>query len=203
VIEPLPVAVEGAIDEAVMLRVLECAGLPLEPIWVARGKSRLDARLPAFNNAARHGGPRLVVRDLGHDAACPGQLVETLLPGKCERLCLRIAVREIESWLMADAEALGRFLGVSPGIIAKAPECLDRPKAEMVSLARRSNRAVVRRAMIPDPASGRSVGPAYESCMIEFAQRHWSPERALRDNRAPSLNRTYARLRCLAGTGNW
>jgi hypothetical protein len=46
--------------------------------------------------------------------------------------------------------------------------------------------------MVPRPESRTTVGPAYVSRMIEFAQQHWRPDVAAQ--RADSLRRA---LRCL------
>jgi hypothetical protein len=52
-------------------------------------------------------------------------------------------------------------------------------------------------AMVPRPASGRSVGPAYASRLIEFARSAWRPEIAA--ERSESLRRAIASLERLVG----
>jgi len=49
----------------------------------------------------------------------------------------------------------------------------------MVDLARRSRRRTIREDMVPREGSGREVGPAYSSRMIEFVRNAWSPEAAM------------------------
>jgi hypothetical protein len=107
-------------------------------------------------------------------------------------MCLRVVVREVESWLLADREGLARFLGVAQTLIPKDPESLPDPKAAMISLARRSRRREVRDDMVPRPGSGRPIGPAYPARLIEFAANVWTPETAA--DRSDSLKRA---LRCL------
>jgi hypothetical protein len=99
----------------------------------------------------------------------------------------------VESWLMADAEALASFLGLSSNRIPQDPEQLDDPKREMVNLARRSRRAAIRKDMVPREGSGRPVGSAYASRLIEYVQSSWRPEVAGRQ--AESLRRAIACLR--------
>lgn len=99
--------------------------------------------------------------------------------GKKGRMCFRVAVRETEAWLMADCERLAQFLGVRRSWIPGDPEAVDDPKTTLVDLARRSRRRDIREDMVPRAGSGRSVGPAYNSRLIEFATdrlRGWRPD---------------------------
>ena len=63
----------------------------------------------------------------------------------------------------------------------------------MVNLARRSRRREIREDMVPRDQSGRSVGPAYVSRLIEYFQTFWRPNVAI--ERAQSLRRAVACLR--------
>jgi hypothetical protein len=112
---------------------------------------------------------------------------------------LRVAVRKAEAWLLADRERLSRFLGVSADLIARKPEDLANPKREIVDLASRSRRRAIRQDMVPRQGSGRAVGPAYSSRLIEFvsdAQAGWRPDVAAEN--ADSLRRCLKSLRMLA-----
>ena len=80
------------------------------------------------------------------------------------------------------------------------PEALDNPKRQIVNLASRSNHPAIRRDMIPREGSGRSVGPGYESKVIEYAQMKWRPVVAAK--RSDSLRRAMACLDRLVGAGS-
>jgi hypothetical protein len=110
-------------------------------------------------------------------------------------MCFRVAVRELESWLLADTEALAGFLGIRKILIPPGPDLLDDPKQVLVSLGARARRADIRGDLVPRPASGRSIGPGYTSRMLEFVQDHWSP--AVAEINSDSLRRCRARLRDL------
>ena len=112
-------------------------------------------------------------------------------------MCFRIAVREIEAWLLADRRALAEFLEVPLARVPAAPERVADPKRAMVGLAARSRSMDVRRDMVPRPGSGREVGEAYDARLIEFVQRRWRPEEAAK--RSESLRRALACLRRPAG----
>jgi hypothetical protein len=66
----------------------------------------------------------------------------------------------------------------------------------VVQLVGQSRRREIREDMIPRPGSGRQVGPAYHSRLIEFVEKHWQPEVAARFS--DSLRRCLTRVRQIA-----
>jgi hypothetical protein len=150
--------------------------------------------LPSFNYAARH-RPWAVVIDLNTRHACAPALLGSVLPAPAALMCVRVAVRQVEAWLMADRERLARFLRVSIALVSQDPDELRNAKQAMVNLARRSRVGAIRADMVPEPGSGVSVGPAYASRIIEFATddvEGWRPSVA--EGRSPSLRRARAAL---------
>ncbi len=103
-------------------------------------------------------------------------------------MALRIAVRAIEAWLLADTEGIADFIGVSRRRVPHDPEALDDPKRSLVELARSSRRREIREDFVPRDGSGRRVGPAYTARMIEFASIRWRLNEAAQ--RSPSLRRS-------------
>jgi hypothetical protein len=105
-------------------------------------------------------------------------------------------VREIEAWLLADRERFASFFKVRLSDIPTVPEFLDDPKEAVIELSKRSRNRDIRLDMVPRPGSGRKIGPAYISRLIEFVsdtQRGWRPEHAARSSE--SLNRSLTRIR--------
>lgn len=190
--------VEGAVEEAILRRLVPAAGLRPGRAWENRGRQYLIEQLPAFNRAARH-WPILALMDFELTAGCVGDLIHRLLPDRDPRLCLRLAVRASEAWLMADAGGLAAFLRISADLVPRDPDSLLQPKVSMVGLARRSRDPGLRRAMVPRPNSGAPVGPAYTSTLIEFVRGRWDPEAAAEVS--PSLRRALAAIRDLAHSG--
>ncbi|MBI3047505.1 MAG: hypothetical protein HYY76_04260 [Acidobacteria bacterium] len=188
-------AAEGIVDEAVARTVIAHAGATVGDIYGKQGKAYLRQKITGYNNAAQR-SPWLVLVDLNREEECAPPLVSAWLPQPAARLCLRVAVRKIEAWLMADSERLARFLGVSRTKIPTNPEELEDPKTAMVNLARVSRRAAIRQDMSPRAGSGRPVGPAYSSRLIEFASSSWRPKVAAA--RSPSLRRAIDCLKRLA-----
>ena len=147
--------------------------------------------------------PWVVLVDLDHDADCAPLLLTSWLPNPASRMCFRVVVHALEAWLLADREHLARFLGVAIARIPRSPETVDDPKRTMVELARHSHRREMREDMVPRAASGRIVGSAYTSRLIEFvgdAVDGWRPEVAA--TLSDSLDRCLRSLRRLVqGTG--
>jgi hypothetical protein len=194
----LNVAVEGFPDEAVATRLTEKLGVPSVEIYVKHGKGNLDKSLGAYNAAARF-STWLVLRDLDHDAPCPGALRDTLLPQRSPHMIFRIAVRAVESWLMADARNFAKFLSIPLELVPANPESLEDPKNAVINLARRSKKRDIREDMVPRQGSGAVEGPAYASRLAEFALFHW--QLAAASAHSGSLSRCIERLKAIAGPG--
>ena len=189
-------AVEGLVDEAVAKKLIAHVGAEPGPVYGKQGKHHLQIKIDAYNNAARH-APWIVLVDLDRDADCAPPLRLEWLPDPAPKLCFRIAVRAVEAWFMADRETLAEFLRVASHRIPTTPEALDDPKGEMVNLARHSRNRGIRKDMVPREESGRRVGPAYTSRLMEYVDGRWRPEAAAKH--AGSLRRAIECVRRLAG----
>ena len=175
-------AVEGPSDEAVIAAVLRANGHDVGAVHGLRGKNHLDAHLRGYASAAKH-APWLIVRDLDQDADCAAELLRAKQPGGHPG-CVRIAVRAIEAWLLADP-ASARWLGVAASALPRNVEQLDDPKATLIQLARRSRRAAVREDIVP--TLSRPIGPGYVDQVRTFCATTWTPAVAAR--RSESLAR--------------
>jgi hypothetical protein len=187
-------AVEGVTDEAVVRKLIAMAGGRAGYVYGKNGKSALRQRIAGYANAAQF-TPWVVLVDLNGEAPCPATLVQTWLPQPVPGLCFRVVVREVEAWLMADAASLARFLRIAQGQIPEDPDACMHPKELLVSLARGSRSRDVRADMVPRPGSGRSVGPAYTSRLVEFVELYWRPDHAAQHSE--SLRRATMCLRRL------
>jgi len=191
------VAVEGDLDEAVITRLASEVGATVGPVYGKRGKEALKARLRGYNSAARY-SPWLVLLDLNQEEPCAPPFRQRLLADRAPQMCLRIAVRAVEAWLLGDRERLSRRLAIPVTRLETPsdPEALDDPKQFLVQAAVHSRSRLVRRDLIPSPGSGRKVGPGYTSRLIEFVidrQRGWRPDVAA--GVCDSLERAIRRLR--------
>ena len=185
------VATEGLIDTAVVRRICQEIGLEIAAVYGESGKDRLDGALAGYNAAAKH-ATWLVLRDLDTDADCAPSLREQLLAAPAPGMVFRIAVREIEAWLIADHDSFARYFSVPPVRIPNDPESIHRPKEYLVNLVRRSRSRTIRDDVVPREGSKARVGPGYAGRMIEFASTVWSPHEA--SVRSDSLTRCLDRL---------
>ena len=194
-------AVEGPTDEPLAKRLITTVGMNPRATLVAGGKLRLDPKLPGYNAAAHHSA-WLVLRDLDHDdvGGCVPELVQDLLGGPpSEGMCFRIAVREAEAWLLADARSFAQFFGVSTARVPHNVESLSDPKQSLVNLCRGSRKRDIRDGMVPRQGSRRVVGESYRLLVSEFVEDAWDPQQARLA--APSLDRALIALERLAASG--
>jgi len=188
----LTVAVEGMLDEAVLRRLTAGTVVTIGDAYLKRGNRPLRAKISGYNNAA-HRTTWVVLTDLDHDYDCAPALVAAWLPDPAEGMNLRVAVRSIEAWFLADRSGIADFLGIPVARVPADPDIVDDPKGLIVDLARGSRRREVRNALVPTARSGRRTGPGYTGHLFEFVQRVWDPERAAPVS--PSLDRCQRRLR--------
>lgn len=188
--------VEGPSDRPVAERLIAVAGaLPGTPV-APGGKRKVDPKIPGLNKAATLFNPWLIMRDLDHDDpdGCCGPLVDRLLKGhpRSPHLVLRLAVRSVDSWLLADSRGFAEFFGVPAHAIPSDPDELRSPKERLVSACRTSTRREVREGVPPRAGSGRSVGPRYVEMVGDFTRSRWNPSQAA--TCSPSLSRAIDRL---------
>jgi hypothetical protein len=190
----LMIVMEGETDRPVVTKLAEDAGFQVARVMNMRGKSQLDAHLQRYNEAARV-QPWFILRDLDNDAGCAPDLRRTLCSQESSLLVLRIAVREVESWLLADTQAMAELLKVPEAWLPADPDAEPDPTSTLVNLARRSKRADVRERLVPRQGASAQVGPLFEASIVAFGMNHWSPERASR--KSDSLRRARAALKAL------
>jgi hypothetical protein len=185
------IAVEGELDEAVLKKVLASVDIEVVNVFGKRGKNNLKENVPRFNQAAQYGRWVILV-DLNNDAECPPPFVNSWLPSRNQNLQLRVAVRTIEAWLLAERDEIARFLAASKQRIPLYPENEDKPKRILINIARHSRSKAIRTDIVPKDGSTAIQGPGYTTCLIEFAIKYWNPERAA--SNASSLKRSIKSL---------
>jgi len=174
----LSAAVEGDVDEAVLRRVARHVGADINVVYGKRGKAHLKEHIVGYNQAA-HFSPWVVLVDLDQDAECAPPLRRAWLPDPAPQMCFRIAVRELESWIMGDRDRLACFLRVPVARVPRDPESELDPKRTLLNLARVSRHLGIRSDMLPRARSARAVGPLYTSRLIEFVtdtEKGWRPD---------------------------
>lgn len=186
-------ATEDALSEAIGQRLL--LELPvvvtLNLLLRKNGFGYLRSGMPKWRELAKRQAV-LIITDLDR-LSCPQKLVEGWLGSQPapKNLLLRVAVREVESWVLADHEALRKLLG-SKGKLPAAPDTLPDPKSHLLALAHSASRSV-REDLVQQNGSVASQGIGYNNRLTAWVHSEWCPERA--SQRSPSLQRARMRLR--------
>ena len=184
----IPALVEGHLEERL-----------LGVLWHQLGKShrRLTVRNAGgspfwkdarrYNEAGRH---QLVVglADL-EQTRCAIDALKQLQKPLSAGFKLRLAVRMIESWIIADRVAFASHLGLHIAQVPIHPDLLEHPKRTVVELARQSGRRAVREALVPTGLS--PVGAEYTPFMAGFVESRWRLSEARKIS--PSLERACLR----------
>jgi hypothetical protein len=90
----------------------EIIGFSVGSVYGRAGKQHLLRALAGYNNAVRF-SPWIVILDLDRDYECAPEGLTTWLPQGAENMFCRVAVREIEAWLLADRDQVAAMLGIS------------------------------------------------------------------------------------------
>ena len=159
----------------------------------AGGVSKFWPIAARYNEAGKR-TPVIGLADLEQEACAPALLLAKL-PRKAAGFHLRIAVRMLESWLIADRQSLATFLKVPIAAIPADPDAEAHPKRKLADIARRSTSKAIRDAMVPDDSGG-VVGADYVATMCDFMTHHWQCARARQVS--PSLDRACNRWGAIA-----
>jgi hypothetical protein len=191
---PVTLATEDELSETIVLRILaDYPSVLIGSCLRQGGNGYLRSRIRKFCEIARH-SPVLVVTDLdthGCPAALRADWLHQLPPPPA--LLLRVAVREIESWLLADHDAILALLGKPVRRrLPDNPDTLPDPKDFLLDLAVRAPKTV-RQALRAEPGAIARQGLGYNNHLCALVRASWRPERAA--ERSPSLQRTIARIR--------
>ncbi|KAB2869260.1 MAG: hypothetical protein IT503_20530 [Burkholderiaceae bacterium] len=184
----IPALVEGYLEERLIGALWRQLGRHEEPLVVRNaGGSPFWAHARRYNEAGRH---RIVLglADLEQEVCAPAA-IDKLGKPLSAGFKLRLAVRMIESWIMADREAFAAQFGLRVADVPLQPDLLPHPKRTVVELARRSRKKLVRDAMIP--AGVGLVGAEYTAFMARFVESRWRLRHAR--TRSPSLERACLR----------
>lgn len=116
---------------------------------VKRGCGNIKNKVNSYNRAANKMHVFILV-DLD-TASCAPLLLENWFQGPLrECLIFRVAVREVESWLLADVEGLTRFLDLKKDFIRKEtknPDSLADPKAKLLALVTRCKKRELKKML--------------------------------------------------------
>jgi len=182
---PVNLAVEDQLSEAVLRKILHYSKRPyvVGTCYSRGGFGYLKKTIAGFNSAAK-GTPFIVLTDLD-TAECPPALIREWLPHrKHPNLVFRVAVREVESWLLADCHGLSKYFFIRKELIPQDVETLTDPKQTLVNLARKSRYREIRDAIVPRMHSSAKQGPDYNGKLLSFVSNNWNVGNAMKNSKS-------------------
>lgn len=187
------VVVEDELSEAVMRRLIASSSprLRVDRVINERGNSQIRIGIPKYKTAS-HALPHIVLTDLDRIPCAPALLGEWRVGELPARMLFRIAVREVEAWLLADRSGIATFLDVPTTKVPLHPELLDDPKKSLIGLARKSRKRRLAQEIVPENGSAASIGPLYNAHLSRFVSENWNIDEARR--LAPSLDKAFHRV---------
>jgi len=189
-------ATEDVLSETIGQRLLAELGPQMHPGTLLRkdGVGYLRSRMKSWYQMSEQ-QVVVILTDLDQ-AVCPSALLDVWFAAspRPANLLLRVAVRESESWLLADHHAMRKLLGPR-GVLPAEPDQLPDPKQHLLRLATSASRDV-RLDLVKANGQVCSQGIGYNARLTDLVRTDWSPERAAQ--RSPSLARARRRMMELA-----
>jgi hypothetical protein len=198
---PIHLVIEDDLSEAVLRRVLRertgAVRYECRTPFQNSGFGQLRRNVRAFNEMARV-CPVLMLTDLDR-YPCATALIDEWLPTtRHPEFLFRVAVREVEAWLLGSHEEIIRFLRLRRRVPVPHPEALDDPKDALLQMAQDSPSRELRNALVQADRYGRRrQGPAYNLTLNGFVCDFWNIEAA--SGSCPSLKRLMNRLASFEG----
>ena len=194
-------AVEDELSEAVGKRLISVHWSAETQITTMRknGAGYLYKNIGKFCELARR-NVVILITDLDQHRCAPSFIRKWMKTKAApERLIFRVAVREIESWVLADRRGLSNYLGIAHHRLPQNPDALRDPKSELIQLSRRAKRGL-RDAIVPEPGVAAKQGLGYNKALTPFVEMHWSIAQA--EIESDSLRRANAQVRAAWGEAN-
>lgn len=161
------------------------------------GYGQLRVNVQSFNNAAVE-TPHLLLTDLDV-AGCAPELIQEWVGGVLHpNFVFRVAVREVEAWLLADINNFAEFLSLAPAAIPANIEAIAQPKEEIVRLAALSPDAEIKDNLVPRPGSTATTGRLFTRTLVGYVWHLWDVDAAA--GNSDSLNRALRALRAFKPT---
>lgn len=190
---PTAVATEDQLSEAIALRLIAEIESPHYITHSLRkgGFGYLRSKMGSWRQMAEH-QVMVVLTDLDR-ANCLLEFRDTWLANQPlpKTLLFRVAVREVESWVLADHVAMRELIGAT-GVLPARPDELTDPKQVLLQLAKGAPKPM-REELLKTIDGNLSQGLGYNARLTAWVASRWSPQRAA--ERSPSLARARIRLR--------
>ncbi|MCK9215302.1 MAG: hypothetical protein WBI05_13655 [Rhodoferax sp.] len=193
---PIAIATEDQLSEAIALRLIADIPTPhfIQHKLGKTGRGYLKSKMNSWYQMAQH-QVMVVLTDLDRANCLVEFRDQWLVTAPPQNLLLRIAVREVESWVLADHVAMRALIGVK-GVLPAAPDELADPKQSLLKLARSAPKDI-RADLLKTIGGNLTQGLGYNARLTAWVNSEWSPQRAA--ERSPSLARARSRLNDVVG----
>ena len=181
---PIFVFVEDRLSDAVVRKLLRKSANSFNVSGkVTNGCDIIKKKIKDINDSAR-GMPFMVLVDLDTEKCAPVLICKWLPEPKNPNLIFRVAVREVEAWVMADTDGFSRFLGINPSSFPLDMDSINDPKQFLIQMAGKSRKKELRKAIVPKSGSNARVGPDYNSVLTGFVYNDWDIARAIQRSKS-------------------
>lgn len=155
------------------------------------GNGYLKSKIESFNKIANRNLVFLLT-DLD-SCPCAPNLISNWFrnANQNDDLIFRVAVKEVEAWLLADHVGIKELLGSGGNAVPLFPDNLSDPKQYLLNRARNAP-GDIRRDLIRIKSTSIFPGLGYNARLCEFVRTKWDPSAAA--DRSDSLQRTINRL---------
>lgn len=190
----IAIATEDELSEAVGVRLVADILPAFEIIQKLghKGNGYLKTRCRSFNQMALR-YPVLLITDLDN-TLCAKRLIDSWFGKKPINANLKcpVAVREVESWLLADHQGMQNLLGRGGNNLAPNPDSIQNPKEYLLERAKRAP-SEIKTDLVRAKGSAALQGLGYNARLSEFVRTSWNVERA--SQRSESLAKATERLK--------
>ncbi len=188
------IAFEDALQKSVILKIFNSMPIKINISgqFSKGGNGYLRSNLKTFVNISNR-VPFFLLTDLDNKN-CPIALMESWgYNSPSKNFIFRIAVKEVESWLLADHQGVKSLFGdrISNKLHSNC-DSIDNPKEYFLDLAKKAPKEV-RNSLIKKEGAVCSQALGYNAMLERFVRDTWCPNRASENSK--SLGRTINRLK--------
>ncbi len=189
---PVQIVFEDMVSETVIEKLLAYfKKYTITASYNKHGFGGIKRNIQSYNEASKY-TPFFVLTDLDQTECAPILIKEWIRFSKHQNLIFRVAVKEVESWLLADREGFASYAAVAMKRLPDNPDVIDDPKAFLFDIIKKSRKRSQKEDILPR-YEGDRIGPNYNGRLSEFVVDSWDIERAVRYS--PSLQRAYNHLK--------
>jgi len=189
----IQLVVEDELSGIVLRKLVEQSSneLSVSRVLPMRGFGNIKSGIQRFMNASNV-IPHIVLTDLDQCECAPSLMNSWGVNITTQNLLFRVAVREVEAWLLADREGMSKYLNLPLAKMPLYPEMENDPKQTLINLVRKCKSRRFVEELVPATGSSASTGPLYNARMGGFVRDCWNIERAVVNS--DSLSRAVKRI---------